>query len=109
MRGDTGSAVEHFHRMRREARLHLPAHPAVGHGVVVAVDFDVVVDMHAHALPFGEHVRGFGQRLHHRTIERLEALAPTAGELAEGARIEPREQPGDRLVQLGEAEEALVP
>jgi len=40
-------AMQNFERARRDAQPHHLAHQGVGHGVVVAVEFDVVIDVDA--------------------------------------------------------------
>jgi hypothetical protein len=66
----------------------------------VAVDLDVVVDVHAHALPLGIGVAGSRQGAHGRAVELLEEALATPGQLLEGLVIECREQLSDGRVQL---------
>ena len=80
----------------------------VGDGVVVAVEFDVGVEVHADLLPLGEDVGLGGQRAQRRAVGGLEGAAPRAGELVEGALVEPREQFGDGAVEFGQREEGAV-
>ncbi|MNN07897.1 hypothetical protein D3C81_1207330 [compost metagenome] len=61
--GHTLVGVEAFHRLRGQAYFELVLHQLVRHRVVVAVDFDVVVDVHSHLFPFGVDVRMLRQRL----------------------------------------------
>jgi len=49
----------------------------------MAVDLDVIVDMHARLPPLGEHVGLYGQRFHGRTVELFEQRAPRAWQWAE--------------------------
>ena len=46
--------------MRRDAPVHDVTDQRVGHRVVMAVDLDVIVDMHAWLPPLGEHVGVYG-------------------------------------------------
>ena len=72
------------------------------------VDLDVVVDVDPGLLPLGEHVALGRERAKGGTLELLEQRAPRPRELAERARVEPFEQPGDGGVELGEREERSV-
>src|SRR5690606_25011946 len=73
--GDTLAAMEVLHGMRGEPRLDLRFDELIGDGVVVAVELDVIVDMHARLLPNAEHVRLCRERRERRAIELLEERA----------------------------------
>ena len=68
----------------------------------------MVVDVDPDLLPLGEHVALGGQRAKGGTVELLEHRAPRARELAERALVEPFQQPGDGVVELGQREERSV-
>jgi hypothetical protein len=74
----------------------------------VALELDVVIDVHAHLLPLGEDVGLDGQGIEQGLFEGFEQGAPGAGQFLEGPLIESPEQLGDRGVELGEAEEGTV-
>src|SRR5690606_3319686 len=52
---DTLAAVEDLHGMSGEPRLDLRFDELIRDGVVVAVELDVIVDVHARLLPDAEH------------------------------------------------------
>ena len=106
--GDALAAMEALDGVGGQADVELAPDQGVGNRVVVAVDFHVVVDVHAHGLPLGEDVRAGRQRMQRRLIELLELRAPRPRELAERARVEPVEQLGDRGVELGQREERAM-
>ena len=62
MAGDATSPVEHFNCRCSEAGIDLLPCEALRHRVVMAGDFNVVVDTDRHHLPFGEFVTRFRQR-----------------------------------------------
>jgi hypothetical protein len=101
--------VQDLHRRRREAHLDRLTNQRVRHAVVVPLDLDVVVDVHARLLPLGEGVGRRGQRQQRRPLHLLEELSTIALHLLEGAAIELLEEPGDLLVQLVQAGEGVIP
>ena len=108
MRGDAPALEKQFDRGGAEADLDPLVHELVGDAVVVALDEDVVVDVHAGVAPLGEFVPARRKRAQQRTIELLEQRAARDTELAHRARVERREQFANGDVQLREAEEAAV-
>jgi hypothetical protein len=93
---------------RAVARPHLVPDQRMRHAVVVPVDLEVVVEGDPHRLPLGVDVRRRRQRAHRRTIQCLEHAQSAPGQLLEGARVQVGEQRHDRLIELPEAEEAMV-
>ena len=53
MAGDAPAAVEAFNGVSGDAHLHLLFDKRVGHGVVMAQDLNVIIDMHPGLFPFG--------------------------------------------------------
>ena len=53
MTGDACALVEEFHHLGTEAHVELLLDQRIGHGVVVAVDFHVVIDIDPGELPLG--------------------------------------------------------
>src|SRR5258708_13055791 len=72
------------------------------------LDIDVVVEPDPTHSPLGIFVRFGRQLLQRRAIEFEEQIAPTDAKKAHRPRVEIDNQLGDRLVQLGEREEAAV-
>ena len=110
MRGDALVLMQDLDRRRRGAHVDALLDERARHAVAPVVEYDAVVEPDADVeLPFGELVACGWQRLHRRTVDRLERAATAAVEaLGERARVEPLEQLGDRGVELVEAEEGAV-
>ena len=76
MAGHPFTLVEDFDDLRTETYLELLLDQGVGHGVVVAFDFHVVVDVDAHQFPHGILIGLGGQCSESGTVQSLEhALA----------------------------------
>jgi hypothetical protein len=69
MAGHALVGVEALDRLRGQAYFELVLHQLVRHRVVMAVDFDVVVDVYAYFFPLGVDVRLFGQRLQRGLVD----------------------------------------
>jgi hypothetical protein len=108
MHGDPGAAGQHLHRGGRHAQLDLLANQPVRHAVVVAIEFDVVVDVHADALEAGDGHTGRRQRPKLGALQRQEGRVAAAGQLLEGTAVQLGQQLADGGVQLAQAEEAPV-
>src|SRR4029077_12772217 len=109
MRGDALTLVENLDGTGSEARLDFGADEAMRDAVVVRLDLDVIVDTDPADSPLGEHVRALRQGLERRPVDLLRQLA--AGDAEPPDRpllVEPRQQLGDRRVDLGEAVEGAV-
>ena len=103
--GYTLAPMKDLHGQGRVAHVQLLMHQGVGSAVIVALDLDVVIDVDARFLPFGERVAVGWQAAQRRPVERLEPGAAAALELAKSAGIEPVQQFRDRGVQIGQVEE----
>ena len=108
MAGDTLAAMEALDGEGGDAHVHLFFDERVGHGVVVAVHLDVIVDMDSCLFPLGVFVRFDGQGAQGRFIQLLKQGAPGARQFLEGPVVERLEQRPDGAVQLGQGE-ALTP
>ena len=109
MTGDPLSTVETLNGVGGDAHVHLFFDERVGHGVVVAVHLDVIVDMDSCLFPLGVFVRfGTGRGPQGRFIQLLKQGAPGAWQFLEGPVVERLEQRPDGAVQLGQGE-ALTP
>ena len=75
MARDALAAMQHLDGIGAVAQGDLAAHQRVRHRVVVAVEFDVVVDVHARLLPLAEPVGLGRQRAQRRRVELLEGAA----------------------------------
>jgi hypothetical protein len=107
MVGDPATAVKDFYGGGGAASFHLLRDQLVGHTVVVAVDFYVIVDVYAHSFPLAKAVGLWGKRLQGRTVELAKQIPVISLALFEGAMIQAIEQLGDRLVQGRQIEEGL--
>src|SRR3989442_1240893 len=108
MGGDAPAFEKQFDRGGGEADLDPLMHELVGDAVVVVLDEDVVVDVHAGVAPLGEFIPTGREWAEQRTIELLEQRAAGDAELPHPARAEPREQLPKRRRQLLAAGEAAV-
>jgi hypothetical protein len=108
MAGHALVAGKRFHRSGGDAQLHFGAHQTVRHGVEVAVELDVVGDVHAGAFPARQLEACRWQRPQRRLVQLLEGTAPAAGQLLERPLIQFGEQCTDGGIQFGQAEEAPV-
>ena len=95
--------------VRAVIRTHTSRAKRVRHGVVMPLDFDVVIEADLAFLPFRVEVRFHRQRLERRPLEFFEQLSARAAEPADRPLlVEPFEQIADRCVQLGQAVEPLM-
>ena len=88
MAGDALAGVQDLDRIVGDARLNALADQAVRHAVVMAVDVDVVIDMHLGTLERGRLKDARRQRLQRRLIDGLEPAAPRPVELLERPLVE---------------------
>ena len=108
MAGHALAPVEALDGAGGQSHVELSPDEGVGHRVVVPVDRDVVVDVHAHGLPLGEHVRAGGQRPQRRPVELFELRSTRPRKLAERPLVEPFKELRNRGVQLGQREERAM-
>jgi hypothetical protein len=107
--GDPLALQEHLDGAQRHPHLDAGAGVAVGHGVEVAIDVDVVVEAHLAHPPLGQDVGLGRQGLQARGVDLLEQLAAGAADVPQDASIvELDQQLGDGGVDLGQAGEAPV-
>src|SRR5436853_350777 len=85
MRGDAPAFEKQFDRGGGEADLDPLMHELVGDAVVVVLDEDVVVDVHAGVAPLGEFIPTGREWAEQRTIELLEQRAAGDAELPSSA------------------------
>lgn len=100
MRGDAFAVVEDLNRCRGEARFQLLPGELVRDTVVVAIDFDVVIDVGANGFPTGDHVAFGGQRLENGPVDFREARSARAFAFAERPVIQLVQQRADGLIQV---------
>ena len=108
MHGHPLAFEEALDRGGGKAHLELVAHQAMRDAVIVAVDLDVIVDVHDRALPLGELVACRRKRRHGGAINRGKGARPRAFELLERAVVQIDKQFADRRVEFGECEERAV-
>jgi len=90
-----------------EANLDDLAGQLVGHGVVVTLDLDVVVDVDLRSSPRRELVRGVGQGSQCRPVDLFEQRSARALQLLKGLRVGALDQRSDRFIQVRQTREAL--
>jgi hypothetical protein len=86
----------------------LLADQPVRHRVVVPIDVDVIIETDPAQTPFGIFVRVGRQRLQRRAVELEEQIAAADAQAPHWSCIEIDDQLADRLVQIGEREEATI-
>ena len=110
MDGDALALVENLDAAGGQPRLDLGAGEAVGDGIIVGVDVDVIVDADPAHAPLAVFVRLVRQRLERRAIDLLEQLAAGDAEPAQGLPfVELRHELAERGVDVGEASEDPAP
>ena len=108
MAGDALAAMEALDGVGGDAHVHLFFDERMGHGVVMAMDLDVIVDVDPGLLPLGVFVRVDGKGAQGRFIQLLKQGAPGARQFLEGPVVERLEQRPDGAVQLGQGEALTV-
>ena len=108
MTGHALALIEDLHRPARAAGIHLLADQLIRRAVVMTVQFDVIVQIHARLLPLRIHERLQRQRLQRRSIDSLIQLGTRTGQLAKGPLIQLVNQLQDGLVQLRQTEELAL-
>jgi hypothetical protein len=86
--GDTFPLGEEFHHGGTEADVELLAHQCVGHGVVVAVDLHMVIDVDPGELPLRIFIGLRWQRPERRVVEGLKQRLAGAWQFLKGVGIE---------------------
>jgi hypothetical protein len=110
MDGDALALVEDLDAVGGQARLDLGAGEAVGDGVIVSVDVDVIVDADPAHAPLAVFVGLTRQRLERRVVDLLEQLAAGDAEPAQGLLlIELGHEFAERAVDVGKAIEGPAP
>ena len=108
--GDALAFVEDLDAAGGQARVDLGAGEAVGDGVIVRVDVDVIVDADPATAPLAVFVRLARQRVQRRAVDLLEQLAAGDAEPAQGlAFVELRHEFAERGVDVGETVEDPSP
>ena len=82
--GHAFALVEEFHHLGTQADLELLLDQRVGHRVVVAFDFDVVIDIDAGEFPLGIFIGLRGQGPEGGAVERLKQLCREPGSFLKG-------------------------
>jgi hypothetical protein len=101
--------MENLNRSRGGADFHRFAGQRIGNAIPVAVEGDVIIDVHARLQPVTQVVSLGGQRLQSWLVEAPEQAGPALiAALAEGPVVQVRQQFADCLVGGGDGEEPLV-
>ena len=90
MRGDARALVQDLHRGCRRTDLHHFVHQIVGHAVQVQSEDDVIIDVHAGAIPLTQVEWFGGQRLQCRLVHGLEYAGAAALPFTERTMAHPR-------------------
>src|SRR5258708_11937407 len=110
MNGDALALMENSDPATGQPRLDLGAGEAVGDGIIVGVNVDVILDADPAHAPLAVFVRLAGQRLERRAVDLLEQLAAGDAEPAQGLPfVELRHEFAERGVDVSEAGEDPAP
>ena len=105
MTGHAFALVEEFHHVRTETHVELLLDQRIGYGVVVAVDFHMVVNIDPGKFPLGIFIGLDGERAEGGTVERLKQLLAGAGEFFEGTGIQGQQEGSEGGIDFSEREE----
>ena len=100
--------VVNIYRVCRGPKEHFLAGVAVRDTVVVLVEGDMVVDVHAHRFDFPVDEILCRERLQGAALHLLETFPPGMAALGHGAVVEPGQPLADGLVELRQAEKTLM-
>jgi hypothetical protein len=101
--------MEELDHLGAHAHLKLLLDKGIGHRIVVAVDFDMIINVDAGQFPLGIFI-GLGREgLQGGAVEHLKKTLSGAGEFLEGAAIEGGQELADCGVHLGECKEGVMP
>ncbi|KAF2988670.1 hypothetical protein MJC1_04252 [Methylocystis sp. MJC1] len=104
MDGDALALAKNLDAADGQPRLDLRPGEAIGHGVIVRVDLDMIIDADAAQTPFAIFIGRDRQRLQRRAVDLFEQLAASGAESAEGPLlVEIFQHLGDRRVDLRQA------
>jgi len=90
MTGDPATFGQHFDGAAGDAQFDFLAHQGMRHAVIVAVVLDVVIDIDAGTLPFGQHEPRRWQRPEVGCIQLREGVRPASWQFLEWAKVECR-------------------
>jgi len=108
MHGDALTFAEQLDGVGGDARVELLTDQPMRHRVVMAVDVDMVVEPNPAQTPLGIFVGLRRQGLQRRAVELEEQIAAADTQAPHRTGIKIGDQLADRLVQLGEREEAAI-
>ena len=100
--------MEDLHGVGGETCFELFADQRIGNSVIVAIDLDVVVDVHPHRLPLGHDIALGRKRLQRGSIQGGIERGTSPLPLAEGTLIQSFQEFRDGLVEIGDGEELVV-
>src|ERR1700747_1552772 len=108
MRSDAVAAMKDLHGARRGAHPHALTQQRMWHRIVMALDFDVIIEADFALLPFGVDVRIDRQRLERGLFNVVEQRASAPAEMPRHAIVELCDEIADGGVDVGKREEALM-
>src|SRR3979490_1158205 len=107
MSRDPVAAMEDLDGTRRDPCRYLLAQQRVRHGVIMPLDFDVVIEADPAFLPFRVKIGIDRQLLERGGLDRIEQRTPAGPQMPPHAVVELRGQFPYGSVELGQEEEAL--
>jgi hypothetical protein len=109
MASDACALVEEFHDLRTQPHIELLLDQRIGHGVVMAFDFDVIVNIDPGVFPLGICIGLGWESAEGGAVKRLTQLLTGAGEFFEGMGIQGQQEGREGGIDLREGEEGVVP
>ena len=103
--GGSFSSGSIFDDIFGDAHVNLLFDQSIWDAVVVAIDFDMIIDIDPCLFPLGKGVRLARQRFECRLVNFFKHRSAAAGQFLEGPAIEFFEQLGNGVVEFGQAEE----
>ena len=109
MAGHTFPLVEEFHHLRTQTYVEVLLDQRIGHRVVVAIDFHVVINIDPGVFPLGIFIGLGGQGPEGGTVECLKQTLAGARKFFEGTGIQGRHEGMEGRIDRREGEEGVMP
>src|SRR5215813_15238928 len=102
-----GPLVEEFYHPGTDTHLELLLDERIGHRIVVAFNFHVIINVDAGAFPLRIFIELGWEGLQGGAVEGLKEALSGAGELLEGARIERQQEGMEGRIDFSQSEEGV--
>ena len=106
--GHAFALVQQFDHVEGEPHIELLFDQRIGHGGVMALDLDMVIDIDAGAFPLGVYIRVGGQGTQGRVVNGCKQAVSRPWQLLERARVESKQESCNRLIGLPQRKKGVV-